>query len=1320
MEGSLANQLYQQSTHFLEELIQNADDNVYADDVEPQLEIGYNDDHIRIDCNEVGFSRENIDAICKVGQSSKKHAGEGAFKQTGEKGIGFKSVFRVAQTAWVASGNYTFKFDTNEPFGDLGMIHPVWATFPAARRPGWTSILLNLRAQTHHPRLRDEILAGLQHLDPRILAFLRKLRRIAVTINSQTQPGIHGFELGRVIRMEGDQEVMELSRNEVVSRYLLHKHTAPNLPRDSRRGNATDSDIHVAFPIDGNDNPVICSQQVYSFLPVGDFGFNFLLQGDFILTANREGFQTDNEWNTTLRRAAAAAFLGAVRQLNSGPMRYVWPRFIAEAPGPNHFFRDLKTDIIAGLKNERLIEAWNETLQPPTALVFVPDEFRDRAGNPLTLTHRTEYVYVSRQYTAACLDFLKRLGVVEMDSARFTRDLTELVSRHFDDFRERPASWHADLAAALNRVCHLDHGPLRHLRLIKLRTGSWISVEGCGGRGVLFPGHSGQVDIPQGLGLLVVDPEAAASLPRRQLYSRLGVHNFSLAAIEEKIVQWHISAVAPSAAVAELVSHLSFLFSTHWLNQGNVLFWVATEGGNIVRSTEAYMDWQDHPLSATTLFAGERTRFKFLHSEYRNAHLTDPEGWTKWLEKNVRLSRVPRLNRWHAPSCLGADFLFVVGRFPPATWLKLICEHWDDYKRLLDPAEVEGISRGDFDILGAGLRALPIIATDGTEERLSNLHIPLPDMTSASQDLAKFIPIPEPEHTRWQNLKHLGVGVRNDIRFYLGCLQRLGGTETTLGRFQLLLTQVQAHCREDPARVRSFFRGSEAPLILVPPQPSARQGSNPRDEDEFQLGGEDADDAPGEWRLFRECLWRGSPHLRMHCCLATFYPGFQQLFRDVLELSDMTVPSVTTEIKSLRRTGSIDVLYILGLLAVLDRFLVVGKMTEGDRRRLLNRRMWPVRMPDRLGRIKLRTLRADDDWLIADVDPERECFAHLIPILEFDVSQQHRFRHLSRELGLHTRAINQLRSMVPGVRGQPTLHQQYTDSFRSKYPFFARLAQMGETYDEEDKRVRLAAMRQVRVDTTAAFDVVPVIWYRGRELRGRPIEGSVSVAVSWHGSDGHNPLEVLMTDTYFQDEVTPDRLVAEFMRYLGLRGVNCAFPCLQYILMRDDPSDIRAYLDRHGVPELSDRDDGDDDWLNEMGGLQVGDAAVGRGQEQGRGQGQGQGREVGGDGIIVMAAADGEGIATLLGRTGRGGDAVDGNQGANAAAGIRVLGPGGVGQETFHGLGMEDRYFDEELQYLGESKVRPYVLPFAKFPAFPLFFSSRFFFYHPWHCNGNY
>jgi len=59
--------------HFLLEFIQNADDNRYAADVIPTLSLTLDNSHLYISYNEVGFSEQNVAAICKIGESTKNN-----------------------------------------------------------------------------------------------------------------------------------------------------------------------------------------------------------------------------------------------------------------------------------------------------------------------------------------------------------------------------------------------------------------------------------------------------------------------------------------------------------------------------------------------------------------------------------------------------------------------------------------------------------------------------------------------------------------------------------------------------------------------------------------------------------------------------------------------------------------------------------------------------------------------------------------------------------------------------------------------------------------------------------------------------------------------------------------------------------------------------------------------------------------------------------------------------------------------------------------------------------------------------------------------
>jgi hypothetical protein len=122
-------------------MIQNADDNKYTDSV-PTIEFEYTNGFLRVDCNETGFKYKHVEAICQIANSTKLAQG-GANPFIGEKGIGFKSVFKVADVVYIRSNHYSFKLDRNN--GSLGIITPVWVDNPPFEvRHNATSFYLEL------------------------------------------------------------------------------------------------------------------------------------------------------------------------------------------------------------------------------------------------------------------------------------------------------------------------------------------------------------------------------------------------------------------------------------------------------------------------------------------------------------------------------------------------------------------------------------------------------------------------------------------------------------------------------------------------------------------------------------------------------------------------------------------------------------------------------------------------------------------------------------------------------------------------------------------------------------------------------------------------------------------------------------------------------------------------------------------------------------------------------------------------------------------------------------------------------------------------
>lgn len=102
------NGLYSNNLRFIFELIQNVDDCDFKNPEDCRLDIhfDFNNGQIILTYNEVGFTPFNVFAITGIAEAAKNISAEK--NEIGEKGIGFKSVFGVADRVWIKSGWFSF------------------------------------------------------------------------------------------------------------------------------------------------------------------------------------------------------------------------------------------------------------------------------------------------------------------------------------------------------------------------------------------------------------------------------------------------------------------------------------------------------------------------------------------------------------------------------------------------------------------------------------------------------------------------------------------------------------------------------------------------------------------------------------------------------------------------------------------------------------------------------------------------------------------------------------------------------------------------------------------------------------------------------------------------------------------------------------------------------------------------------------------------------------------------------------------------------------------------------------------------------------
>ncbi len=315
---ALAHDLYSKETHFIFELIQNAEDNTYkeaepsisfrlvkADPTNTQNAVGA----LIIQNNEIGFSPDNVDAICAVGKTTKSKI-QGYI---GEKGIGFKSVFRITTMPHIFSGGYRFSLPEKDKETGLGYIVPLWhEKLPKGIDPCHTTIILPLDKPDFGYERIEEML---QDIEPETILFLSKLKEIQIRTDNGDSLTIlkdNSKEPLVQILIEGERQAKSLS---IINEFLLYSKTIDK-PEDishEKRMDIDKRDVSIAFPIDENKES---AGKIFAYLPVrSDTGLPFLINADFILPSSREEIRGKVPWNQWLMDCVANLLADALPQL---------------------------------------------------------------------------------------------------------------------------------------------------------------------------------------------------------------------------------------------------------------------------------------------------------------------------------------------------------------------------------------------------------------------------------------------------------------------------------------------------------------------------------------------------------------------------------------------------------------------------------------------------------------------------------------------------------------------------------------------------------------------------------------------------------------------------------------------------------------------------------------------------------------------------------------------------------------------------------------------------------------------------------------------
>jgi hypothetical protein len=458
----LLGQLYSERTHFIFELIQNAED---AGATELAFEL-FND---RLEVRHDGrpFTEADVRGVCGVGKSEK--AAE--LTKIGKFGIGFKSVYAYTRSPRVYSGGESFRIENYvrpfaaEPLDDLAERDTLFV-FPFDHD------------EVPAPAAVREISAALGALAPVTLLFLRHIERLWVADRVISRNVGNG---------PGTSRRVGLSKGRAVERWLVWQRPVEQFPGYQ---------VEVAFRLDHDQITRCASSPLTVFLPTQKETFlGFLIQGPYRTTPARDNIGEQDPANQALVRETAALLIDVLVELRAADR--LTPGVLAAMPldstrfPAGSIFHPLFANVRDALCDDELIPAANGGYHRASDVKLAADPGLHGlfgAGDP--------YFFVPEDLTPQVRGYLRdEVGIEEITSAaviatataEFLQEKTdEWIARFYAFVHSDPALWRA------SRFAGEPAGIARTRPIIRLEDGSQVAPFDSQGRpAVYLPRPSG-------------------------------------------------------------------------------------------------------------------------------------------------------------------------------------------------------------------------------------------------------------------------------------------------------------------------------------------------------------------------------------------------------------------------------------------------------------------------------------------------------------------------------------------------------------------------------------------------------------------------------------------------------------------------------------------------------------------------------------------------------------------------------------------------------------------------------------------------------------
>ncbi len=285
---------YDERTHFIFELLQNAEDALARLRQPPRsraVSFHLDDSSLRVGHYGIPFEEEDVRGICGIDESSKR------INEIGRFGIGFKSVYSLTDRPQIHSGTESFAIEE--------YVRPIAAP-DIARDADETAVLIPFRPSARSAY--HEIHAGLRRIGAAGLLFLSQIEEIIWRAESGAtgqylRESTHIDVNVRQVTIIGEQDGQSVTDEEwlVFSWEMTANDGSPLRPVEIAFRQSEDRETGARRIDRVEQSPLVV------FFPTAvETHLGFLVQGPYRTTPSRDNIPRDDEWNKTLVQHTAA------------------------------------------------------------------------------------------------------------------------------------------------------------------------------------------------------------------------------------------------------------------------------------------------------------------------------------------------------------------------------------------------------------------------------------------------------------------------------------------------------------------------------------------------------------------------------------------------------------------------------------------------------------------------------------------------------------------------------------------------------------------------------------------------------------------------------------------------------------------------------------------------------------------------------------------------------------------------------------------------------------------------------------------------------